>query len=131
MDSIYRDFILEHFQHPEHRGELDSPTVREQDSNPLCGDDITIDIMVDSGDRVEDCAFHGHGCAISQAAADILCGEIIGKPVSEVLEMTKEDMLELLGIELGPVRVKCGLLSYKIVKMGLVRQQQAVGESAG
>jgi nitrogen fixation NifU-like protein len=126
-DSIYRDFILEHFQHPHHRGELESPTISERDTNPLCGDDITIDIMVDARDRVENCMFHGHGCAISQAAADILCDEIIGRPVSEVLEMTKEDMLDLLGIELGPVRVKCGLLAYKIVKMGLVRQRQVVG----
>jgi nitrogen fixation NifU-like protein len=90
----------------------------------MCGDDITMDILIDSTGTVQDCRFHGHGCAISMAAADILCSEVIGKDAGEVIKMTKENMVELLGIELGPVRIKCGLLAFKTVKMGLIKYKQ-------
>jgi nitrogen fixation NifU-like protein len=121
VETIYREYILHHFQHPTKRGKLEQPTVREQGSNPLCGDDITVDIIIDSRGRIENCRFQGQGCAISQAAADILCTEVVGKEFDTVMEMNREDMLELLGIELGPVREQCGLLAYNTVKTGLIK----------
>jgi len=121
MEAVYREHILDHYQNPAHRGTIDEPTIREHDSNPLCGDDLTVDILIGDDGSITDCRFHGHGCSISLAAADILCAEIAGKKVGEVMGMTKEDMLELLGITLGPVRVKCGLLAYKTVKVGMVK----------
>jgi len=121
MEAVYREHILDHYQNPSFRGQIDEPTIREHDSNPLCGDDLTVDIVVGEDGSIADCRFHGHGCSISLAAADILCSEIVGKKSGDVIDMTKEDMLELLGIELGPVRVKCGLLAYKTVKVGLVK----------
>ncbi|MFQ6104948.1 MAG: iron-sulfur cluster assembly scaffold protein [Candidatus Glassbacteria bacterium] len=126
METIYREFILDHYQRPAYKGELNQHTVREHDSNPLCGDDLTIDILIDSNLFIRDSRFHGHGCTISQAAADILCGVIIGNHIDTVIGMTREDMLELLGIELGPVRIKCALLAYKIVKTGLIKYKGAV-----
>jgi nitrogen fixation NifU-like protein len=121
MEAVYREHILDHYQNPTNRGSIDEPTIREHDSNPLCGDDLTIDILVGEGGSITDCRFHGHGCSISQAAADILCSDIVGKTARDILDMSKEDMLELLGIDLGPVRLKCGLLAYKAVKVGMVK----------
>lgn len=130
MEAIYREYILDHFQHPSHRGKLDSPTVTQRDSNPLCGDDITMEILINSAGSIEDCGFLGHGCAISLAAADMLCTDLIGKDAGDVINMSRDDMLELLGIELGPVRVKCGLLAYKAVKMGLIKHVKEAGEES-
>lgn len=121
MEAVYREHILDHYQNPAHRGSIDGPTIREHDSNPLCGDDLTIDILIGGDGSITDCRFHGHGCSISQAAADILCSEVVGKKIGDILDMTKEDMLALLGIDLGPVRVKCGLLAYKAMKVGTVK----------
>jgi nitrogen fixation NifU-like protein len=121
MDSIYRDYIIDHYQNPLHRCELKDATLSERDANPLCGDDLTVQLRISEEGVVEKCAFSGKGCSISQAAADILCEEIEGKRIADVVEMTKEEMLELLGIPLGPVRVKCGLLAFKIVKVALLK----------
>lgn len=119
MDDLYRELILDHFQNPLHRGELDPNDISFEDDNPLCGDHIRIDLRVDEQERVSEATFSGQGCAISQASADILLEEIIGKQLDEVKQLTKEDILELLGIELGPVRLKCALLSLKVLKAGV------------
>jgi nitrogen fixation NifU-like protein len=128
METIYRDFILDHYQHPFHRGQIDHPTVSEHDTNPLCGDDLTLEIRIAEDGSIEDCGFHGHGCAISQASADLLCEDVIGKNVRELLDMRKEDMLALLGIDLGPVRLKCGLLAFKTLKLGLIKHLQGASK---
>lgn len=119
MDDLYRELILDRFQNPLFRGELDPNDISFEDDNPLCGDHIRIDLRVDSQGVVSEAAFSGQGCAISQASADLLVEEIIGKPLDEVKQLTKEDILELLGIELGPVRLKCALLSLKVLKAGV------------
>jgi nitrogen fixation NifU-like protein len=119
MDDLYREVIIEHYKNPEHRGELDPHDISFEDENPLCGDHIRIDLRVDENGKITDATFDGHGCAISQSSADLLLEDIIGKNVEDVKKMTKQDVLDLLGIELGPVRLKCALLPLKILKAGV------------
>ncbi len=119
MDDLYREVIIDRYKNPQFRGELNPHDISFEDDNPLCGDHIRIDLRVDKDGLVREAAFDGHGCAISQASADLLLEAIIGKPVEEVKQMTKDDLLELLGLELGPVRLKCALLSLKVLKAGV------------
>jgi len=119
MDDFYRELIVEHYKNPAYKGSLDPNHHSYEDENPLCGDHIKIDLRVDDNNIITEALFSGHGCAISQASADLLMEVIIGKPVDEVKKMSKETILDLLGIELGPVRLKCALLSLKVLKAGL------------
>ncbi len=119
MDDLYREIIIERYKNPQYRGELDPHDISFEDENPLCGDHIRIDLRVDAQGKVSEAAFSGHGCAISQASADLLLESVIGKSVEEVKQLTKQDVLDLLGIELGPVRLKCALLSLKVLKGGV------------
>lgn len=118
MDDLYREVILDHYKNPHHRGTLDPHAFSFEDENPLCGDKIRIDVRLDENRRVTEAVFSGRGCAISQASADLLIDSIVGKSLDEVKALTKDDILELLGIELGPVRLKCALLSLKVLKAG-------------
>jgi len=119
MDDFYRELIVEHYKNPAYKGTLDPNDFTYEDENPLCGDHIRVDLRVDDSNVITEAVFSGHGCAISQASADLLMESIIGKPLDEVKNMTKETILDLLGIELGPVRLKCALLSLKVLKAGL------------
>lgn len=119
MDDLYREQIIERYKSPQYRGHLDPHDIQFEDDNPLCGDHIEITIRVDENDKVAEAAFDGHGCAISQASADLLIESIHSKPLEEVKAMNKEDVLDLLGIDLGPVRLKCALLSLKVLKAGV------------
>jgi nitrogen fixation NifU-like protein len=119
MDDLYRELIIDRYQHPLYRGTLEPNDITFEDDNPLCGDHIRIDIRLDENDRVKEAAFTGSGCAISQSSADLLVEDIIGKTLDEVKALKKEDVLDLLGIELGPVRLKCALLSLKVIKAGV------------
>jgi nitrogen fixation NifU-like protein len=119
MDDLYRELIIEHYKNPDHRGALDPHDISFEDENPLCGDHLRMDLRVDSNGIIKEAAFDGHGCAISQASADILLESVIGKSVEDVKKMNKQTVLDLLGIELGPVRLKCALLPLKILKAGV------------
>jgi nitrogen fixation NifU-like protein len=127
FDDIYRENILEHYRNPRNRGTLDSPDVSYEDANPLCGDRIRMDFRLRDG-RIEQVRFTGHGCAISQAAASMLCEHVEGRPLDEVKAISRDDVLEMLGIELGPVRLKCGLLALKTLKAGVYGMRQWPGE---
>ena len=116
-DDLYREAILDYYKHPRHKGHLDSPDIQYHDHNPFCGDEITVELKVENG-VVVDAAFDGHGCAISQATASMLMEEIIGKPLDDLKALDKEFILEMLGIEIGPVRLKCALLPLKVLKAG-------------
>jgi len=118
MDDFYREIIIDRYQNPHFRGELDPHDITFEDSNPLCGDELRIDVRLNGEDKIVDARFSGRGCAISQASADLLLEHIQGKSLSEVKTLSKDDVLELLGIELGPVRLKCALLSLKVLKAG-------------
>ena len=116
MDDFYREFILDHYKNPHNFGELADATHRYHDTNPLCGDEITMYLKVGAGDRVEDVAFSGKGCAISQASASILTEEIKGKTLAEVRAIDRQHILENLGIPISPARIKCALLGLKTLK---------------
>jgi nitrogen fixation NifU-like protein len=120
MDDMYREVILEHYKHPHNAGTLEQPDVSHEDSNPLCGDRVRIDLKIE-GDLITDVRFQGRGCAISQAAASLLTDEIKGKSLEQVRAFTKDDMLDLIGIPLdkNPVRIKCALLGLKTLKSGV------------
>ncbi len=126
-DEVYRENILEHYKHPRHRGTLENPDITYEDANPLCGDRLRLDLRVRDG-RIEHVRFSGVGCSISQAAASMLCERIEGMTVEDVKKLGREDMLEMLGIELGPVRLKCGLLALKTLKAGLYGIDRWPGE---
>jgi nitrogen fixation NifU-like protein len=128
MDDLYREVIIEHYKNPTYRGRLDPHDISFEDSNPLCGDHIVIDLKVDGENRVTDARFDGHGCAISQASADLLLESIIGKSIDEVKSLSKQNILDLLGIDLGPVRLKCALLSLKVLKAGVYGLGEASDE---
>lgn len=125
MDDLYREIIIERYKEPLYRGELDPHDFTFEDENPLCGDHIRIDVRVDAENKIAEAAFSGHGCAISQASADLLLESIIGKSLDEVKALTKQDILDLLGIELGPVRLKCALLSLKVLKASVYGMGEA------
>jgi nitrogen fixation NifU-like protein len=127
LDDLYRENILEHYKHPRNRGTLEHPDLTYEDANPLCGDKIRMDINVRDG-KIDAVRSSGTGCSISQAAASMLCEAIEGKPVEEVKKLGRDDMLEMLGIELGPVRLKCGLLALKTLKAGVYGIDQWPGE---
>jgi nitrogen fixation NifU-like protein len=116
MDDLYREVILDHYRNPRNKGELEHPSHTFQDDNPLCGDRIRIDLMVNDQDVIEQVRFNGEGCAISMASASMLSEMLVGKTVEQAKEMGKQDILDALGIELGPVRLKCALLSLKVLK---------------
>jgi nitrogen fixation NifU-like protein len=118
MDDLYREIIIERNRHPQFRGVLDPHDITFADENPLCGDHIRVDLRLDEAGLVKEAAFSGHGCSISQASADLLMESIIGKSLDEVKLLTRQDVLDNLGIELGPVRLKCALLSLKVLKAG-------------
>jgi nitrogen fixation NifU-like protein len=119
MDDLYRELIIDRYKNPQMRGDLDPNDFTYEDDNPLCGDRIRIDLRVDGNEIVTEAAFSGEGCAISLASADLLLESIVGKSLQEVKQFTKEDVLEMLGIQLGPVRLKCALLSLKVLKAGV------------
>ena len=118
FDDLFRQNILDHYQNPRNYGTLEHPDISAEDSNPLCGDEIRIDLRVKDG-VIEDVRFSGKGCSISRAAASMLTEEIRGKTLEEVKRIGKDDVLEMLGIELGPVRLKCALLALKTLKVGV------------
>lgn len=116
MDDLYRENILDHYKHPHHWGELPDADLEAEDLNPLCGDELKVQIRVDDEGRVADLRFSGHGCAISQAAASMTSDEVIGMPVDDLLALDREFVLDLLGIDISATRMKCALLSLKVLK---------------
>lgn len=116
MDDLYRDEILEHYRNPHNFGTLEEPTTVKEGANPLCGDRITLMLGIDDSGNVSDVAFTGRGCAISQASASMLTDEIKGKSLSDIANMGRVDVLENLGIEISPARMKCAMLSLETLK---------------
>jgi nitrogen fixation NifU-like protein len=116
MDDLYRENILEHYKRPHNWGELAEADLEAHDLNPLCGDELKVQLIVDGEGRIGKVAFSGHGCAISQAAASMTSDEVKGMKVEELLRLDRSFVLELLGIDISATRMKCALLSLKVLK---------------
>ena len=120
MDDLYREQILEHYKRPRNWSpplpELEDPDLEFEDNNPLCGDELRVTIDVDDDGRVTALRFSGHGCAISQASASLASEEVVGMKVDDVLRLDRDFILELLGIDVSATRMKCALLSLKVLK---------------
>jgi nitrogen fixation NifU-like protein len=117
-DSLYREAILDHYRNPRNKGTLEPADYTYEDVNPLCGDEVRIDVRSD-GERVTEIRFSGRGCAISQAAASILTEMVDGRPLDEVKAISREDLLDELGVPISPARMKCAMLGLKVLKAGL------------
>jgi nitrogen fixation protein NifU and related proteins len=119
MDDLYRDEILEHYRHPHNFGTLTEPDVVQEGSNPLCGDRITLMLGIGEDGVIDEVAFTGRGCAISQASASMLTDEIKGKPLADLARLGRQDILDNLGIEISPARLKCAMLSLETLRKGV------------
>ncbi|KRT63010.1 MAG: NifU family SUF system FeS assembly protein, nitrogen fixation protein NifU [Chloroflexi bacterium CSP1-4] len=119
MDDLYRDEILEHYRHPHNFGTLPEPDAVYEGANPLCGDRITLMLGISEAGVVDEVAFTGRGCAISQASASMLTDSIRGKPLGEIAKLGRQDVLDELGIEISPARLKCALLSLDTLRRAL------------
>lgn len=116
MDELYSEIILDHYRHPHNSGVLKNPTARVMEYNPLCGDAITMDIIVGKNGNIKQVKFLGEGCAISQASASLLTDAIQGMPVKKIQLMSIDDILRLLHIPVSPGRIKCALLPLSAAK---------------
>jgi nitrogen fixation NifU-like protein len=116
--DIYKDIILDYYRHPRNAGDLPNLDVRAKDSNPLCGDIIEMQLKIKDG-KIDDLRFKGRGCAISQASASMLTELAKGKALEEIKALGKTDILNMLGIDPGPTRIKCALLGLKVMKLAV------------
>jgi nitrogen fixation protein NifU and related proteins len=116
MDDLYRENILQHYKRPHNWGELPDPDLEAQDLNPLCGDELKVQLKLNGDGRIEQLRFSGHGCAISQASASMASEEVVGMTVDELLKLDRDFVLDLLGIDISATRMKCALLSLKVLK---------------
>lgn len=118
MYDMYRENILDHGKNPRNRGVLDPADIDFEGHNPLCGDRLRLTLRIDADNRITEVGWDGEGCAISQASASMLGEEIIGMTLDEVKQIDKQYIFDLLGIPLSMSRVKCALLSLKVLKAG-------------
>ena len=119
MSSVYSEIILDYYRHPRNKGTLDHPQISAKDSNPLCGDIIEMQLELDKNNSVRDVRFNGQGCAISQASASMLTELVKGKTLDDARKISKDEILSMIGGQLSAVRLKCALLSLKVLKTGV------------
>ena len=117
-EGMYKENILDHYKHPHNQGQIENADIKHTENNPLCGDVITINLKLNSN-KVKDIKFVGRGCAISQSAMSMLTDEIKGKSLEDAKKISREDVVDMLGIEVGPVRTKCAVLGLVAVKNGI------------
>ena len=118
LDSLYREVILDHYKNPRGHGVIAEPDAQAEGQNPLCGDEVSIAVEFE-GDTIADVKFQGRGCAISQAATSMLMDMVKGRTAQEVASMSRDELLEEVGIPLTPVRLKCAILGLGVLKVAL------------
>jgi nitrogen fixation NifU-like protein len=121
IQEIYRENILDHYREPHHHGLLEIADISEQGHNPICGDELGISLQIGEHNTVSDICWTGHGCAISQASMSMLSDQLIGMPLANVLKLDKQTVFDMLGIPVGPARMKCALLSLRTVQKGIMK----------
>ena len=122
--EMYQDNILDHYENPSHQGALEHPTFEIRDLNPLCGDEVRIQARLDDAGRLAAVRFEGTGCVISLAAASMLMEAVEGKTLDEVKKMGRQDMLDLLGVPLTTMRVKCAMLPLRALEKAIQRYEE-------
>jgi len=125
MDDLYREQILDHYKNPRQKGQIEASDYSFEDENPLCGDFLHIDLKVNDKGIITEAKFEGHGCAISMASADLVMESLLGKTIEDAKKLSKQDIMDMLGIELSPIRLKCALLSLKVTKAAAYELQEA------
>ena len=120
IETMYQENILDHYKSPRNFGNLENASVHHHEKNPLCGDELDMFLLIDKDKKIADIKIHPYGCAISVASASILSEQIKGKPIKEAEKLTKENILEMLGIPISPVRLKCALLSLDTLKNSIL-----------
>ncbi len=126
-DSAYREQIMDHYRNPRNKGHLQDLSFKHTESNPLCGDELEIEVKIDA-EKISDIKFSGKGCSISQASASMLTEFVKDKKINEVNELTREDVIEMLGIPIGPVRIKCAMLALVALKNGIKEFENTLSE---
>lgn len=124
---MYAEEILDHYKNPRNYGQLEGADIHVDADNPLCGDKLSMDLKVKDG-VVQDVRFQGRGCAISQASASMLTDEIVGKPLTELAGLSRQDILDMLGIEVSYARMKCATLSLGALRLALAKAGIALSE---
>ena len=124
-EGIYREFILDHYKNPRNSGALKNATFSHREFNPLCGDEITFHVKLNGAQSVDDVRFQGRGCAISQATTSLLSETLQGKNLEEIKSLQREHILEMLGIPIGPVRIKCAMLGLLALKNGIAQYERS------
>ncbi|MBI1934824.1 SUF system NifU family Fe-S cluster assembly protein [Candidatus Woesearchaeota archaeon] len=127
MEQMYQENILDHYKNPRNKGIIKNPSVHHHENNPLCGDELDLYLVIDNH-KVIDVKINGHGCAISQASASMLSEQIKGKALEDLKKLAKENILEMLGIPLSPVRLKCALLSLDTLKNSILIYEKYVNK---
>lgn len=120
--EFYREMILDHARTPRNWGLLDAPDFDHEESNPLCGDHLQLTLHVDENDIIREVGWGGHGCAISQASASMLGEKLVGMAMEQARRISRDELLEMIGLQLTPNRMKCALLSLKVLVIGTVGQ---------
>ena len=117
--DMYRQQILDHYKNPRNTGELENPTFTHVGENPMCGDEIRMDVLLgEDEETIEKVAFRGDGCAISQASASMLSERLHGMAVDELRELDRDDIVDMLGVDISPMRIKCAVLAEKVAQDG-------------
>jgi nitrogen fixation NifU-like protein len=122
-DELYRQELLDLYRNPTNKGVMLKPDIRTEENNPLCGDQVEISLRLDKNGKVADAMFDGKGCVISMASTSLLLERIKGKTLAEVADISREDLLDMVGISLTPTRVKCAMLPLITVKKGIVEYE--------